>query len=185
MSLEEAVEFSSKLLSLTKDDEVTFDFSGMTHFEPLPMLVIGSVVRRYRSNNSEASFKFSGCDSCGKHHYAGVMGFFKYVSPHIEIGKMPGEAKGSKNYIPITLIEADKLQRTEYDKYNFIDIRKIIVKEAKRLSSILDRGNIEFHKLLTYLICEILRNIPEHADTNKMWICKQLGGDFCIISYVD
>ena len=99
MSPEEAVGFSGKLLPLTKDNEVTFDFSGMTNFEPLPMLVIGSVIRRYRGDYSKANFKFSGCDPYGKHHYAGVMGFFKYVSPSIEIGKMPGEAKGSKNYI--------------------------------------------------------------------------------------
>ena len=32
-------------------------------------------------------------------------------------------------------------------------------------------------KLMTYLIREILRNIPEHAESHKAWICGQYWSD--------
>ena len=34
-------------------------------------------------------------------------------------------------------------------------------------------GNGELHKLLTYLMREMLRNTPEHAQTSQMWVCGQ------------
>ncbi len=36
----------------------------------------------------------------------------------LELGKMPGEANGSENYIPITPIEFSKLQKIESDGGN-------------------------------------------------------------------
>ena len=101
------------------------------------------------------------------------MGFFKYISPTLDIGKAPGEAMGSSNYIPITLISVDALQQAEYKQGNYISLGDIIEKESGRLARIVDRGQSELHKLLTYLIREILRNTPEHAQTNQMWVCGQ------------
>lgn len=39
------------------------------------------------------------------------MGFFKYISEKLEVGKIPGEARGSLNYIPITSIEFNELKK--------------------------------------------------------------------------
>lgn len=39
------------------------------------------------------------------------MGFFKYISEKLEVGKMPGEVRGSLNYIPITSIEFNELKK--------------------------------------------------------------------------
>lgn len=54
--------------------------------------------------------------------YAGTMGFFKYISPTLNIGKAPGKAMGSLNYIPITLIGVDALQQAEYEQGNYISL---------------------------------------------------------------
>ena len=90
-----------------------------------------------------------------------------------EIGKMPGEANGSSNYIPITPLVVDELQKAEYEQGNYMVLGDLIEKEAGRLARIVDRGNKELHKLLTFLIREILRNTPEHAKSNTMWVCGQ------------
>ena len=73
---------------------------------------------------------------------------------------MPGEAQGSSNYIPITPIVVDELQKAEYEQGNYMAIGDLIEKEAGRLARIVDRGNKELHRLLTFLIREILRNTP-------------------------
>lgn len=86
---------------------------------------------------------------------------------------MPGEANGSNNYIPITPIVIDELQKEEIQRGNYMVLGDVVEKESGRLARIVDRGNGELHKLLTYLIREIIRNTPEHAETDTVWVCGQ------------
>ena len=79
-------------------DDVVLDFSRMTNFDPLPMLMAGAIIKRFRYQYHDNTFSISGIN--GK-SYAGTMGFFKYISESISVGKSPGEATGSSNYIPI------------------------------------------------------------------------------------
>lgn len=172
MNLSETLKFSENLNEIIPDDEMIFDFSEMHQFDPLPMLMMGSIIRDYRLKYPDIPFRVTWSDDIGK-GYAGTMGFFKYISEKLEIGKMPGEAHGSLNYIPITPIEFNELRKTEFEKGNYIVLGDLIEEEAEKLSSVVDRGNSELHKLLTYLIREIMRNTPEHANTDKLWICGQ------------
>ena len=175
MELVGTLKFAHDIYEKVPNDEVVFDFSQMRNFDPLPMLIMGATMRNYRMQYPEIPFRIDGCE--GK-SYAGTMGFFKYVSDSLGIGKMPGEANGSANYIPITPIKVDKLQQDEISQGNYMVVGDLIEKEAGRLARIVDRGNKELHKLLTYLIREILRNTPEHAGTNTMWVCGQYWPSF-------
>ena len=172
LTLNEALTFENALFAIEPTEEMTFDFSRMSNFDPLPMLMMGAIMRRYRSQHPNIRFHMDGVATSGK-GYAGTMGFFKYVSILLDIGKMPGEANGSSNYIPITPIVVDELQRAESEQGNYMVLGDIIEKEAGRLARIVDRGNNELHKLLTFLIREILRNTPEHAKSDTMWVCGQ------------
>ena len=170
MTLPETLKFYEKLNATVPDDEIVIDFSKMSHFDPLPMLMMGAIIRSYGEKFPDIPLRISGCENKS---YAGTMGFFKYISTSFGIGKLPGEANGSSNYIPITPIVMDELRKAEYDNGNYMALGDIIEKEAGRLSRIVDRGNMELHKLLTFLIREIIRNTPEHAKTNTVWICGQ------------
>lgn len=172
LTLDTALNIEKELSSIVPSSEFVFDFSNMSNFDPLPMLVAGAIIKRYRSQYPEIRFSVTGTTTKGK-DYAGTMGFFKYISPSLGIGKAPGEAVGSSNYIPITLINVDALKKAEYEQGNYIALGDIIEKESGRLARIVDRGHGELHKLLTFLIREILRNTPEHAKTNQMWVCGQ------------
>ena len=174
MNLKEIFKLSKEMdLSIPNDEtEVTFDFSDVRKFDPLPMLLTGSIIRRYISNHPNTNFDITWSDNVGK-SYAGTMGFYKYIYENIEIGKKPGEAKGSNSYIPITCIDFNELKKLEHENNNFIPLVKIIEKESKKLSEIVSKGNSEFHEMLTFLIREIMRNTPEHSDTDKLWICGQ------------
>ena len=175
MELVGTLKFAHDIYEKVPNDEVVFDFSQMHNFDPLPMLIMGATMRNYRMQYPEIPFRIDGCE--GK-SYAGTMGFFKYVSDSLGIGKMPGEANGSANYIPITPIKVDELQQDEISQGNYMVVGDLIEKEAGKLARIVDRGNKELHKLLTYLIREILRNTPEHAGTNTMWVCGQYWPSF-------
>lgn len=172
MQLGEVLKLSKQLNAIIPDDKMELDISNMHKFDPLTMLMTGSIIKEYRLKYPDIPFVLGYNDNIGK-SYAGTMGFFKYISEKIKIGKMPGEASGSLNYIPITLIDFDKLYKQELALGNYIELGNLIEKEASKLSKIVDRGNIEMHKLLTYLIREIMRNTPEHAETDKIWICGQ------------
>lgn len=175
MELVETLKFAHDIYEKVPNDEVVFDFSQMHNFDPLPMLIMGVTMRNYRMQYPKIPFRIDGYE--GK-SYAGTMGFFKYVSESLGIGKMPGEANGSTNYIPITPIKVDELQQYEISQGNYMVVGDLIEKEAGRLARIVDRGNKELNKLLTYLIREILRNTPEHAGTNTMWVCGQYWPSF-------
>lgn len=151
-------------------DDVVLDFSRMTNFDPLPMLMAGAIIKRFRYQYHDNTFSISGIN--GK-SYAGTMGFFKYLSESISVGKSPGEATGSSNYIPITPISIRSLQERAFRDGGSIEIGDMIERASARLSHVIDRGNKELHKLLTYLVREILRNTPEHAQADEMWICGQ------------
>lgn len=172
MTFTESIKFARELESIIPDTEMTFDFSKMSNFDPLPMLIMGAIMRKYRSKFPQVPFNVTGFDTKGK-SYAGTMGFFKYVSTSLGIGKMPGEAQGSLNYIPITPIIIDDLQKKAVEQGDYPILGELIEKESSRLANIVDRGNKELHKLLTFLIREILRNTPEHAQTNTIWVCGQ------------
>ena len=172
LTLDAVLNLEKSLNQIVPEREFRFDFSHMTNFDPLPMLMAGAIIKRYRRQHPNVYFSVGGINTKGK-NYAGTMGFFKYISPALGIGKAPGEALGSLNYIPITLISIDALQQAEYEQGNYIALGDIIEKESGRLARIVDRGQSELNKLLTYLIREILRNTPEHAQTNQMWVCGQ------------
>ena len=103
LTLDTALKLEESLNHIIPEEEFLFDFSRMSNFDPLPMLMAGAIIKRYRGLYPEVRFSVAGIDTKGK-GYAGTMGFFKYISPTLDIGKAPGEAMGSSNYIPITLI---------------------------------------------------------------------------------
>lgn len=168
--INEALTLENELNQLVPNPDFTFDFSKVRNFEPLPMLMMGAIMRRYRKKFPENKFFVSGL---WDKTYAGTMGFFKYVSPDLDFGKEPGEASGSSNYIPITRISVPQLREQARSSGMFLPDGTIIEREASRLAKVLARENKELQLLLTYLIREILRNTPEHACTEEMWICGQ------------
>ena len=146
MELVGTLKFARDIYEKVPNGEVIFDFSKMSNFDPLAMLIMGATMRNYINKYPKISFKIGGYE---EKKYAGTMGFFKYVSDSLGIGKKPGEANGSTNYIPITPIIVDKLQQDEISQGNYMVVGDLIEKEAGRLACIVDRGNKELHKLLT------------------------------------
>lgn len=152
------------------DKEFELDFSHMAHFDPLAMLLFGSVLRRYRLSHGDSAFKISGhLDKS----YAGTMGFFKYISPRINYGKSPGEASGNYRYIPITCLKPYDLQGAAAAQGCFLEVGDAIEKETKRLAGIVSPNDRNLSGLISYLLRELVRNVPEHAHSDAVWVCGQ------------
>lgn len=172
LSTSNALSFCKNLPGYDNDDVYYFDVSAINNYEPLPMLLVSTAIRQFSSDrqlspqNIQLRFK-----DTSDYQYACHMGFFQAAG--FPQGKAPGEASGSSSYIPITKINISELQKKAFENGDILEQGDIIEREAKRLSKILAQRNPELQKLLQYLIREAIRNIPEHAETNDVWICGQ------------
>lgn len=167
----DSLEMARELSEMSVTEHFTFD-ADFKWARPFGMLYGATAIKQFREKYREHSFNMShqNIDSVS---YASHMGFFKTISEKLQIGKEPGEASGNSNYIPITKIDLHQLHRNEIESGHFIEMGDAVEKKASALARILSRENKEIHALLTYLIREILRNIPEHSNSNIAWICGQ------------
>lgn len=173
-SLQFASEINSK--DYSNVDEVIF-IADMKWVRPFGMLIAATAMKNLRRQYPDVSFKLQ-CDINKKGvSYAAYMGFFKSISESIAIGNSPGEASGNDNYLPITHLDINELQNLTVASGRIQEIGDTIEQKAAELAKIICRSNLEMQALMTYLIREILRNIPEHAESNKAWICGQFWSD--------
>lgn len=164
-------------------DSVTFEFSKQGSVEPFGMLLVGSVLRQFCTDfKGKVLVNFDSVNS-----YAGTMGFYQYAFPGCTEGKAPGEALGSHRYIPISKICINQLREDFRQKGQFLEDGYLIEKKASHLADIFVGNNKELKILLTYLLREMMRNTPEHAESHEIWICAQYwpGSDWAEIALLD
>ena len=70
------------------------------------MLLASTEIQRYAGAHPSAKFS---CTNFAHMTYAAHMGFFKAFGH--DFGKSPGQALGSKNYIPLTMLRTETLIR--------------------------------------------------------------------------
>ena len=167
-----ALSFSQSLVNLDYDDTYIFDVSRISNYEPLPMLLTAAAIRHFCTERSLDPWQIQLVFNEDKNYrYACHMAFFQAAG--FVQGKAPGEAPGSASYIPLTKIDIAELTRKAFEKGDWADQGDIVELEAKRLSWVLSQGEVEFEKLLQYLLREAIRNIPEHSGTSEAWLCGQ------------
>lgn len=165
-----AIILTKKLQEVENEQDYTLDFCNMSNFDPFAMLLCSSAIRQFRKQRKNASFKLLYYNNKNI-QYAGHMGFFKSISPSSAIGKSPGEAHGSSNYLPITKIEFSEF--TNLAIQDKIHVGQVIENKASQLSKILSRNNESLSRLFTYIIREMIRNSHEHSHSDCVWICAQ------------
>jgi len=159
--------FCKALQDQKPTDELIFDFAKTNTVEPFGMLVVASEIERCVAAHPEAKFT---CKNYERMPYAAHMGFFKSFG--LDFGRKPGEAFGSRNYIPLTYFESSKLRR-DAARYG-VDVGDEIESQSKRMSETLagtDSG--EVYETLSYSIREIVRIVVEHAQVERFGFCAQ------------
>lgn len=157
--------------SLESEDNIVLRFSDNVSCTPFGMLLMSNSIKKARNENSYKNFSISINKEAASICYAGHMGFFKRISEYINFGKLPGEAIGNNNYIPITRIDFINYRNNLLFKY--MDYLSYIEYEAENLAKVLAQENEELKKLFTYLLREIIRNSQEHGKVDEAWICAQ------------
>lgn len=172
LSTSNAISFCQSLPLSETADIYYFDVSEVNNYEPLPMLLTAVAIRQFCNDRAlepnQIQLRY---EDNTNYQYACHMGFFQAAG--FGEGKAPGEAFGSSSYIPLTKIDINELQRQAVETGHIYKQGDIIEIESKRLAEILSQGNRELKNLLQYLLREAIRNIPEHAKTNDVWICGQ------------
>jgi hypothetical protein len=167
LTLWTAYPFCEELQKLGAADEIAFDFSRTRTVEPFGMLVVSSEIERCMKAHPEAKFTCLGYDHMS---YAGHMGFFKSFGT--DFGREPGEAAGSRTYLPLTYFDTDVLQRRA--AMSGRDIGDEVETESRSLAETISEANDgDVYETLSYSIREVMRNVLEHAQVDKFGICAQ------------
>lgn len=131
------------------------------------MLVVASEIERCVASHPEAKFT---CKNYENMPYAAHMGFFRAFG--LDFGRKPGEAFGSRNYLPLTYFNSSELKNTAAQ--HGLDVGDEVESQSKRLSETLAGANSgEVFETLSYSIREIMRNVVEHAQVDLFGVCAQ------------
>lgn len=171
-----ALNFAKEINDLDVVEPCTF-CANMNWVRPFGMLLTACAIKQFKEKHKDIQLSMSYDKEKNGVSYAGQMGFFKAISTMINVGKEPGEATGNNNYIPVTELNLHQIFQDEISGGTMYEMGDVIEKKSSDLARILGRDNKEMVYLLTYLIREILRNIPEHANCETAWVCGQYWGD--------
>lgn len=168
LSLPNAIEFCEMLQSLESDTEFVIDFSQTKGLvEPFGMLLVSSEIQRLGQRKPDSKLS---CRSFEHMTYAGHMGFFQAFG--LDFGKRPGQANGSSNYVPLTILSTEKIIKDAAISGH--EVGDEIEELSKRLSETLcSQSEGALFDTLSYSIREIVRNVVEHSEATQFGICSQ------------
>ncbi|MBU17819.1 MAG: hypothetical protein CL725_08970 [Chloroflexi bacterium] len=167
LDLPSVLAFTERVATLPDSDEYVLDFDRMRHVEPFGMLLVSSEIRKLARRNCAPKIV---CSNFKHHTYAAHMGFFR--SFDLAHGNAPGEARGSSNYLPITILETAEVEQEAFRAG--VEVGAQIEAISGRMSAMLcgeDAGAM--FDTLTYSIREIVRNVVEHSGAERFGICAQ------------
>ncbi len=159
--------FCSKLDDLSSESHVIIDFSSMGRIEPFMMLYLAYFIWDYRQRTKDQRLTARGHK---EKTYAAHMGFFKAAG--LSFGNEPGEAPGSAQYIPLTILRTEEI--TDEAATNFTEAQQVVENRAGDLARILTRNKEgDLLDALTYSVREIIRNVIEHSESEFVAYCGQ------------
>jgi len=148
-------------------DHFVVDLSELGHIEPFGMLVCSSILRTFVSTQKEWGTKFSAVGHT-ENSYAAHMGFYQAFG--LDYGKKPGEARGGRNYLPITRLAVNNL----YQEAGYRPVGEAVEREAARISQVLlQTTEGPAASQVRYALTEIIRNVVEHSGAGEIWYAGQ------------
>lgn len=160
----------------SQEDKIVIDFSPLVFALPFGALLLTSELSYHYETTSKPITIIGYNNYNPAHSYLAHIGFFKLAS--FNLGKVPGEAVGSANYIPIRIIEKsyfEKLNRELLaDRGLTKPLGEFIKEESYELAKLIV-DSIDHDSILSVAYCfrEIIRNVFEHSKTSKCLFCAQ------------
>jgi hypothetical protein len=161
--------FARELDHYAMNSSVVIDFGEPRFFSPFSMLFIAAKLKSFRLKNPGLRIEFQHQQG---HDYPAHMGFFRMFG--MEHGRAVGEAWGSENYLPITCLERSSFYDTTADRYE--ELPDLIQRHADKLALVIARDkekNADMFDVLSYSIREVIRNVFEHSQADRLYYCAQ------------
>ena len=162
-----ALQISDEINLHAPNHNIILDFEKMGYAGPSSLVLIPQVVNQARNMHRTASITAVNYKQCT---YPAHMGFFRAFD--VEFGNQPGQAKGSQNYIPVTIEDIVSLQRKALSCG--LKIGELVESSARGLAQVLasnSKGSTV--DIFTYCICEMIRNVAEHSESRTVQYCAQ------------
>lgn len=156
-------EISHKDLGTNEDCIV--DFAQVGNCDPFPMLIVSDTIRHFKKEHPNNAFIAKNCTN----QYAKYMNFYRACG--IGLGDCVEIAKRKSGYNSITHLSVEALRKEGIENNSII--QEVIEERAKEMAKIVAQGNTKFENWLSFVIREIVRNIPEHSESNDIWYCAQ------------
>ena len=159
--------FACALRDLPEAEEYEFHFGVKRWFPPFSMLLLSTMFRQFRARRPDAR---RWAREHENHSYAAHFGFFKSFG--LQHGNAPGEAPGNARYVPISELNVNDIHEKAINTHQ--DVGDVIEGKAAELAGLLTcHQEGELLDTLTYSIREIMRNVVEHSDSEKIHFCAQ------------
>ncbi len=150
-----------------------FDFDKVKNCDPFPMLMVSNAIRHKHEKYQSYRFTAINCNN----NYAKYMKFYKACG--INLGDSVEASRGNANYSCITKLDIADLCSESQENFDYI--QETLEKKAKTMAEVLSRDNIGFQRWMTFVIRELLRNIPEHSKSKTIWYCAQYWPSFDLV----
>ena len=168
-TLEEILRFTDLLVNYSGSTaEFVFDFQPAKGYAtPFGMLFIGSAIRKFITSHPEAKVSAINFE---KHYYVAHMGYFQHCG--FDVGKQPGEAKGSDTYLPVTVLKSEDL--INQASKDGVEVGEVIERRSRNLAQVLThQEDSPLVDMLTYTLREVIRNVVEHSQSEYVAYCAQ------------
>jgi len=172
---ETAFGFVANLDAHLSAQEVVIDFDKLRNIEPFGLLYVGAALRIFFRKRGHR-----GIGACGvragepAHEYLAHIGFFQWLG--IGVGKTPGAASGGATWLPVTTITRMELDKRMAETGK--PLGSVIHNECERLARLVTQSHqLKVNAPLAYCLREVIRNVFEHAQTDRCVLCVQKCSD--------
>jgi hypothetical protein len=171
LSADAALAFASRLPHAAADTTITIDFGTLRASEPFGLLFAGAALRAFfkeREYRGIEAFGIRAGDAA--HENLAHIGFFKWIG--VPVGNVPGVADASATWLPLTTLNRTQLDRRMSETMK--PLGRVIHEECEQLAKLLTHSaQAKVNEPLAYCLREIIRNVFEHAKTDRCVFCGQ------------
>ena len=167
--------FAAHLPEHMTEPHVVIDVGDVRASEPFGLLFAGAALRTFFKKR-----EFRGISAAGvrageaAQEQLAQIGFFQWVG--IPVGNMPGAVDGSATWLPLTTLTRVQLDRRMTETMK--PLGSVIHEECERLAKLLTRSaQTKVNAPLAYCLREVIRNVFEHAETDRCAFCAQRWSD--------
>ncbi len=166
-----ALRFAAELPRTAPTTPVVIDFAALAEAEPFGLLLAGAALRAFFKTRPPGSFGADGVrNGDAAHERLAQLGFFQWLG--LPVGHAPGSLDGDATWMPITILRREELETRMREALR--PLGHVVQVESERFARLLTQKNeMKVNAPLAYCFREVIRNVFEHAETDRCAICAQ------------